>query len=604
MAARKTRTPVVKLDGTLLADDIESDLVDLRVTASVHHAASAELRFIDSYYELFDRAPFKVGTDLEVLLPDASNSLKSVFSGAITTLGIEHLREDGAYPTMLVEARSYGHVLAVSSEFTTYLDASVDDVVGAIASRCGLTAKTDGLPSGQLAYLLQAGTDHRMLNDLASRFGFEWTTDGKDLVARARKGEKGPTLSRTEDLLRFSAVYTGIHTPKTLTVHGWDPQTQEAFSGAAGSVVSGPSADELGSSAPFVADAHGKAVDEFGKDLVIGTPAALDAKEAEALADAIGLSLISRGLEVEGVAFADPAIVPGGTVTIDEVGTKLAGDYYVTEVTHEFSRGSETVTVFRTAEHHHEPALLAAGPGGPDSWGLSGLVLGVVTNVNDEEQLGRVKVWFPSLGEENESDWARVVIPGVGEERGFDARPEVGDEVVVGFDRGDLRFPFVLGGVWSAKQPPPEKDTSADGFVTRRQIVSRVGHQVTLSDGPDGAADGDPDRYVEIALADGTTKLRVGEEKVELVTDALEIKLTNGDASITLTEEGDVEIDAKNVKLTSKMDVKVDAGANLAANAKAKLALASKGGFEAGGAMVKVVGKGITEIKGSMVKIN
>ena len=75
---------------------------------------------------------------------------------------------------------------------------------------------------------------------------------------------------------------------------------------------------------------------------------------------------------------------------------------------------------------------------------LHGNVIGVVTNNNDPDTLGRVKVGFPWLAPDYESDWARCVQSSMGKEWGNLFVPEVGDEVLVGFEFGDARRPYIM----------------------------------------------------------------------------------------------------------------------------------------------------------------
>ncbi|PYT04739.1 MAG: phage tail protein, partial [Acidobacteria bacterium] len=116
---------------------------------------------------------------------------------------------------------------------------------------------------------------------------------------------------------------------------------------------------------------------------------------------------------------------------------------------------------------------------------ISGVVVGVVTNnQNDPEGLGRVKVKFPWLSDEDESNWARVAAPTAGKERGFYFLPEVEDEVLVAFEHGDVRFPYIVGSLWNGKDAQPAKND--DGKNNVRVIKSRSGHVVRLTD-KDGA---------------------------------------------------------------------------------------------------------------------
>ena len=95
-----------------------------------------------------------------------------------------------------------------------------------------------------------------------------------------------------------------------------------------------------------------------------------------------------------------------------------------------------------------------------------GVTLGLVTNNQDPEKLGRIKVKFPWLSDEDESNWARIITPMAGDDRGMFFLPEVDDEVLVAFEQGDMRFPFVLGSLWNGQDKPPETNEIASAMAT------------------------------------------------------------------------------------------------------------------------------------------
>jgi uncharacterized protein involved in type VI secretion and phage assembly len=111
---------------------------------------------------------------------------------------------------------------------------------------------------------------------------------------------------------------------------------------------------------------------------------------------------------------------------------------------------------------------------------IYGVVVGVVTNNKDDSGMGRVKVKFPWLSDQDESYWARIAAPMAGKERGFYFLPEVEDEVLVVFEQGDVRFPYVIGALWNGKEKPPAKNE--DGKNNIRVIKSRSGHVIRLND--------------------------------------------------------------------------------------------------------------------------
>ena len=111
---------------------------------------------------------------------------------------------------------------------------------------------------------------------------------------------------------------------------------------------------------------------------------------------------------------------------------------------------------------------------------LNGVAPAVVTNNQDPEGLGRVKVRFPWLSDDNETDWVRVATLMAGPERGSFFLPEVGDEVLVAFEHGDINAPYVIGVLWNGQQKPPE--TNSDGKNNIRKIRSRSGHEIVFND--------------------------------------------------------------------------------------------------------------------------
>ena len=88
----------------------------------------------------------------------------------------------------------------------------------------------------------------------------------------------------------------------------------------------------------------------------------------------------------------------------------------------------------------------------------TGVAVALVTRNSDPKRLGRVQVRFPWHIASMDSHWARIAVPMAG--NGAVSVPEVGDEVLVAFERGDLRFPYVLGTLWNGKTKPPESGTA------------------------------------------------------------------------------------------------------------------------------------------------
>ncbi|CAG1003566.1 Actin cross-linking toxin VgrG1 [Myxococcaceae bacterium] len=205
-------------------------------------------------------------------------------------------------------------------------------------------------------------------------------------------------------------------------------------------------------------------------------------------------------------------------------------------------------------------------PRGPASDRIYGVVVGIVTNNQDPDGLGRVKLRFPWLSDDVESEWARIAVLMAGPERGSYFLPEVEDEVLVAFEQGDVRFPFVLGALWNGKDKPPE--SNQDGENNKRLIKSRSGHIVRLDD------------------TDGGEKIEILDKsgKNSLVIDTAANTLTlKADSDIVLeSAQGKVVIKGQSIEIQSTaQDIKIESSANLDV----------KGGAQ-------------TNIKGSLVNIN
>lgn len=139
-----------------------------------------------------------------------------------------------------------------------------------------------------------------------------------------------------------------------------------------------------------------------------------------------------------------------------------------------------------------------------------GAVIGIVTDNNDPEGQGRVKVRFPWLSDETSSHWARIAQPYAGDDRGSFWLPEIDDEVCVIFERGDINHPYVLGGVWNGndKVPPPGNEAGPNDFKIWR---TRNAHQIIFED-TEGAeritiTDGPNERHLVIDVAADTITL-------------------------------------------------------------------------------------------------
>lgn len=113
---------------------------------------------------------------------------------------------------------------------------------------------------------------------------------------------------------------------------------------------------------------------------------------------------------------------------------------------------------------------------------ISGVVVGTVTNNQDPEGLGRVKVKITIREDDSETNWAPVATLMAGNGSGSLFVPEVGDRVLVAFLLGDIEEPYVIGMLWDSENTPPAGDDSGIQTNNVRKIVSRSGHELIFDD--------------------------------------------------------------------------------------------------------------------------
>jgi len=195
-----------------------------------------------------------------------------------------------------------------------------------------------------------------------------------------------------------------------------------------------------------------------------------------------------------------------------------------------------------------------------ESGKIYGVVVGVVSNTEDEEGLGRVKVDLPWRGEAgDESHWARVATLMAGNGRGSFFIPDVRDEVLVAFEHGDIEHPYIIGALWNGVDKPPE--SNADGKNNIRKIKSRSGHEIIFNDDDTAKKE-----KIEIHTKAGHKVVlddSSGQEKIEIIdkTGSNKISIDSVQNSINIESAMQLKIKANVVEIegTSSLTLKSNA---------------------------------------------
>lgn len=285
-------------------------------------------------------------------------------------------------------------------------------------------------------------------------------------------------------------------------------------------------------------------------------------------------SLFSQLSKIRGrVKFQGYAIVkPNTTLMLEGVGDRFNGKVYVSAIRHQLNEGNWTTDAqfgfnpnwfSETVEINEVPAAGLLGA-------VHGLQVAIVTQVHDDpDGEMRVKVRMPLISGEEEGVWARVASPDAGENRGMFFRPELDDEVIVGFLNGNPNEPIVLGMLNSSAKPTPivpAEENNEKGFVTKSEmkllfdddkpsvvIETPAGKKITVDDDAGVIELEDENSNVVVINSDGISMDSAGD--------------------ITLKAAGDITIEGTNINLTASAEVTAEgsAGTSITSSASVKI---------------------------------
>ncbi len=597
---------LVDVDGTALPADLEGLLESAIVDDSLRLPDLFMLRFRDSDRGVLSKSGIKVGSVVSVSVMTAnSQTPERLIKGEVTALEAEF---DSVGTFTVVRGYDHAHRLFRGRRTATYTQVTASDVVTTVARRAGLQVGTVEPTSTVFDHLSQAGvTDWEFVDGLALEVGFEIAVhDGaldfrKPPRAADAPNASGSTMSNPlvlqqgRDLLRFRAVVTSTEQVKQVEVRGWDVASKKALISTHPATTT--TAQLAGTTPADLAHAFGDPT-YVATDVPFRTQAEVDSAAA-ALADQIAGAFA----EFEGVARGNPKVRAGAAISIDNLGAPFDGKYTITTSRHRYDTETGYTTSFAVTGRQERSlyGLTSGGAGGrtgPD------VVIGLVSDAHDPQAQGRVKLAFPWLSDTYVSDWARTVQSGAGKDRGAMIVPEVGDEVLVAFERGDVRRPYVLGGLFNGVDTPQagaiDLIDSGSGQVNRRSLVSRRGHRIDLLD-RDGSAEG-----VSVTTGDG---------KLRLVLDAVGTSVTvHSDGTVTVEGKNGIVVDAGSAKLelkgsqislSAQSGVSIDGGGGaVSVQTGAELSLKGTSASLQGSSQTTISGGAMCTVSAALVKIN
>lgn len=563
----------VKVDGTEVPR--EHQLLAVSVVKAVNKISSARLVYLDgsaaaSDFPLSNAATFVPGSAVEVLAGSGSDPV-SLFQGIVLRQSLKV--RDHTAPQLIVECRHKAAKLTVGRKDAYFFDQSDADILSSLLSDAGLTADVESTTGTHAQQVQYHATDWDFLLARAEANGKLVFTNGDAVEVKAPDLSGSPVCAlqygatlleldaEIDARLQFGAV-------KSVT---WDPAQQALVEKeAADPGIAGPgnlSGDDLAAVA--------------GPESYELRHAALSEEEAQAWADAqwikSRLSKVSGRARCEGIGTIDP----GDLVTLAGVGERFNGDVFVTGVRQDFDmvQGWKTHVQFgsvdRWASEEREISAPRAGGLLPS---VHGLQIGVVVSNEDPGGEHRVRVRLPLVGNEEDGIWARVASPDAGAERGFFFRPEIGDEVVVGFLDGDPRRAVLLGMLHSSAKAAP-----LAGSDDNHEKVYQSRSKMRLFF--------DDDKKVMRMETPAGNSITLSEDEKSIT-----IQDQNGN-KIALTSDGIQIESAKALTLKAGTEVKLESGTSLSAKGGTELKLE-------GTSTAELSSAASTKVKGGVVMIN
>jgi Rhs element Vgr protein len=512
---------------------------------------------------------FLPGKEIEIKAGYHSDE-ETIFKGIVVKHSVK-IRSDHSYLNLVCKDKSVKLTIGRKSKY--FYEKTDSEIIGEIVDSYDLEKELDNTAVHYKEMVQYNATDWDFCVIRAQANGKVCVVDdGKISVKQPDTAqEEVETLTFGSTILDFDAVMDARSQMENIKTYAWDAGDQELKEAEANS----PSV-ELNGNVDF--KELSKALSKLSLD--IKNDGGLEIEELQQWADA--KFLFGRMGKIRGrVRFQGlSSVKPGVVVKLDGVGDRFNGKVFISGVRHQVVNGLWTTD----AQFGLDPKWFAEKvdvnevPAAGLVAAVNGLHIGIVTQLeSDPDSEDRIKVSMPVIDDMEQGVWARIATLDAGENRGSFFRPEIGDEVIVGFINADPRQAVVLGMLNSSAKPAPLQaadENNEKGFVTRSELklMFNDDKKSVVMETPAG-------KKITIDEDAGVIKLEDENSNVVTLSDSgIEIK---SGSDISLKATGDVNIEGMNVNLKANAQFKAEgtAGAEVSATAT-------------------------TVIKGAMVQIN
>jgi len=578
----------LKANGEVVSTQYQVSYIN--ISKEVNRIPSARIIIYDGDaaaqdFSISNEETFIPGTEIEITAGYHADE-SSLFKGIILKHSLK-IRNDHS-PLLILDCRDKTVKMTVARKNKYYYDTKDSDVVEEIATEYQIDTDIEDTKVQHEAIVQYDCTDWDFIMSRMEANGKLCLADDGKLTAKKPDFSKDAVLDAVfgATMIEFDADLDPRNQYQTLKAKTWDYSNQQITLLDAEE----PGFEENGNiSSSDISSVLG--ISEY--DLYSGED--VTENELQTLADArlqkARMSRCRGRVRFRGYG----QLWPGDLINIGGVGERFNGKVFVSGVRHEITNGNWNTDVQFGLSNElftHLPEVHSA-PAADMLPAIQGLQIGIVTDLeNDPESQDRIRVRLPIINADEDGVWTRVACLDAGNNRGTFFRPEIGDEVIVGFLNNDPRHPVVLGMLNSSAKPAP---LTASNQNDEKGYVSRSGMKMIFND---------------------------DEKSLKIETPAgKKITLSESDAVMILEDENGnkISMDASSVSIQSALDMSLKAGGNLTVEAvnitlspSASFAMSSGGASLSAGSgsasisapSVSIEGSGTTSIKGGVVMIN
>jgi Rhs element Vgr protein len=398
------------------------------------------------------------------------------------------------------------------------------------------------------------------------------------------------TVAYGDGLLEFSADLNSISQLGSVSATTYDYTQQQVATGQATNSFSGPG--------NLSSKTLSQVVDLSAYQLQTSAPL-----ETADLTNWSQAQLVKSGFsKIQGEAkFAGTSLLmPGNYITLQGLGDRFNGDYFISGIVHDISSGNWTTqtSLGLSNEWFIQEHDVVAPPASGLLPGARGLMTGTVKQMfKDPANQYRILVNVSLFDQNGAGIWARLAGFYATSGAGSYFLPEVGDEVVIGFLNEDPRFPIILGSLYSSSTHQPYTGLNPDEKNQMKAIVSKSGIYIQFDDVNKVLTITTPDNN-QIILSDKDKKITIQDENSNSII------ISSSGIDISSAKNINIKAD-QSVTISGAQGVTVSSSGGDVATTGMNIKETAQMQFAAQGSMTASV-QGGTELilKGAMVMIN